>query len=139
MGPNGQAPLGQQYYQQVPLESRTGFGANANLGFQDGIQFGGGLQTPLGSPNANFDLRAPTFGNSNLMMGLIVFLGVLSLINIFATVITPWFTGLGADEEEEEKGITKKNVETGRRYQRNINLMADYVLNGIENFAQKNA
>ena len=110
------------------------------MGFNDGIQFGGGLQTPLGNPNANFDLRAPTFGNSNLMMGLIVFLGVLSLINIFATVITPWFTGLGADDEEEsEKGITKKNVETGRRYQRNINLMADYVLNGIENFAQKNA
>ena len=23
---NQQAPLGQQYYQQVPLESRTGFG-----------------------------------------------------------------------------------------------------------------
>ena len=26
LAPNQQAPLGQQYYQQVPLESRTGFG-----------------------------------------------------------------------------------------------------------------
>lgn len=81
-------------------------------------------------------LRAPTFANNNLLMGLIVFLGVLSFINIALTVVTPWIAGLGGDDDADDTAA-EKNVEKGRRYQRNINMMADYVLNGIESFAKK--
>ena len=80
-------------------------------------------------------MRAPTFANNNLLTGLIIFLGVLSFINIVATVVTPWLAGLGGDDGDD---AAEKNVEKGRRYQRNINMMADYVLNGIESFAKKN-
>ena len=86
--------------------------------------------------NADFGLQAPRLANNNLLMGLIVFLGVMSFINILATVVTPWIAGLGGDSDDGDDAA-EKNVEKGRRYQRNINMMADYVLNGIESFAKK--
>jgi len=127
------------YQQPIPANERTRFGANVNAGYGNGNGFGvdAGLNTPFG--NAGFDttLRAPTFANNNLLMGLIVFLGVLSFINIALTVVTPWIAGLGGDDDGDDTAA-EKNVEKGRRYQRNINMMADYVLNGIESFAKKN-
>jgi len=124
--------------QPVSMEARTGFGGSANVGFQDGgLGFQGGVNTPIGGFNGDIGLRAPTFANNNLMMGLIVFLGGLSLINILATVVTPWLTNLGGSDDDNEEKTIKKDVEKGRRFQRNINMMADYVLNGIESFATK--
>ena len=111
------------------------------MGFgNNGLGFDAGVNTPFGSVGGNADfgnpLRAPTFANNNLLMGLIVFLGVLSFINIALTVVTPWIAGLGGDDDADDTAA-EKNVEKGRRYQRNINMMADYVLNGIESFAKK--
>merc|ERR1712020_319264 len=113
-------------------DPRTGFGANANIGYANGngLGFDGGVQTPFGGVNADFGLRAPSFANNNLLTGLIIFLGVLSFINIVATVVTPWLAGLGGGGDER----IEKNVEKGRRYQRNINMLADYALNSIEAF-----
>jgi len=124
------------YQQPMSANERTNFGANLNAGY-NGID--GGINTPFGDlgGNANFNLRPPTFANNNLLMGLIVFLGVLSFINIALTVVTPWISGLGGDDDGDDTAA-EKNVEKGRRYQRNINMMADYVLNGIESFAKKN-
>ena len=113
------------------------YSVNANAGYENGgLGLQGGFNTPIGDFNAQGGLRAPTFGNNNLLTGLVVFLGVLSLINILATVFVPWISNLGGGDEDEEKSI-EKNVEKGRRYQRNINMVADYVLNGIESFANK--
>ena len=109
--------------------------ANVGGGFQDGgFGVNGGFNTPLGGFNGDVGVRAPSFINNNLLTGLIVFLGVLSFINIIATVVTPWLNNIGGDDEEEKSIDTEK----GRMYQRQINTMADYVLNGIESFAQKN-
>jgi len=120
-------------------DPRTGFGANANIGYGNGngLGFDGGVQTPFGGVNADFGLRAPSFANNNLLTGLIIFLGVLSFINIVATVVTPWLAGLGGDSDDGGDERIEKNVEKGRRYQRNINMLADYALNSIEAFANK--
>ena len=114
------------------------YSANANIGYGqgNGVGFDGGINTPFGGVNADFGLQAPRLANNNLLMGLIVFLGVMSFINILATVVTPWIAGLGGDSDDGDDAA-EKNVEKGRRYQRNINMMADYVLNGIESFAKK--
>ena len=112
------------------------YSANANVGYgNNGLGFDAGVNTPIGGFDGNFGVRAPTFANNNLLTGLIIFLGVLSFINIIATVVTPWLAGLGGDDGGDD--AAEKNVEKGRRYQRNINMMADYVLNGIESFAKK--
>jgi len=132
-------PTYSQTFQSMPsnADPRTGFGANANVGYgNNGLGFDAGVNTPIGGFDGNFGVRAPTFANNNLLTGLIIFLGVLSFINIVATVVTPWLAGLGGDDGGDD--AAEKNVEKGRRYQRNINMMADYVLNGIESFAKKN-
>lgn len=126
-------PSNQQVYRDHI--ARSGFGVNANAGFENGgLGFQGGLNTPIGGFDGNVGLRAPNnFLNSNLLTTVVIGLGLLSLINIVATVVTPWFSNLGSDEDDEEED----RVEKGRRFQRNINLMADAVLNGIETFGKK--
>ena len=64
-------------------------------------------------------------------MTVIVGLGLLSFLNIVATVATPFlasFTSGGDDDSEDE-------TTTARRYQRNIRFLTDNVLNAIESFS----
>ena len=97
--------------------------ANANVDFNNGLGFNGGVNTPIGNFGGDFGLRAPTFANNNLLTGLIVFLGVLSFINIVATVVTPWLAGLGKGDGDGDDKPAEKDIEKGRRYQRNINMI----------------
>ena len=107
------------------------FSANANLNY-DG--FSGGVNTPFGGVSGNIGVGSG-LQNNNLLMAVVVGLGVLSLINILATVIVPWLSNLGDDDDDADD--QEDGVQKGRRYQRNINMAADYVLNAIEGFAKK--
>ena len=114
------------------------YSVNANAGFQDG-GFGvqGGVNTPLGGFQGNVGLGQGGSGlNSNLLMTVVIGLGFLSVINIVVTAVTPWLSGFAGGEKPAEDA--EKPAEKGRRYQRNINYMAENVLNLIESFSKKN-
>jgi hypothetical protein len=57
-----------------------------------------------------------------------------------ATVITPLFSKWGDNDhdDDDDDDDDDDRIAKGRSYQRNINTMAEYVLNGIESFSQKN-
>jgi len=102
--------------------------ANAQVGFGDNLGGSAGFQAgPIG---ANISAGV----NNNLLMTVIVGLGLLSFLNIVATVATPFLSSFtsGDDEVDEAEDAT-----TARRYQRNLRFITDNVLNAIESFSDK--
>ena len=65
-------------------------------------------------------------------MTVIVGLGILSLMNIVATIVTPLLANATGDDDEAEADPAK-----ARRYQRNLAFLTDNVLNAIEAFSNK--
>jgi len=131
--PQSQTMTSQQYQDQYAAARQANFGANAQVGFGDNLGGSAGFQAgPIG---ANISAGV----NNNLLMTVIVGLGLLSFLNIVATVATPFLSSFtsakslsGDDEVDEAEDAT-----TARRYQRNLRFITDNVLNAIESFSDK--
>merc|ERR1712088_104131 len=131
--PQSQTMTSQQYQDQYAAARQANFGANAQVGFGD--QLGGSAGFQAGPIGANISAGV----NNNLLMTVIVGLGLLSFLNIVATVATPFLSSFtsakslsGDDEVDEAEDAT-----TARRYQRNLRFITDNVLNAIESFSDK--
>ena len=104
--------------------------ANANVGFGDNFGGSAGFQAgPIGG-----SISAGV--NNNLLMTVIVGLGLLSFLNIIATVATPFLGAFFGGDDEGDSG-EEKTGDDARRYQRNLRFLTDNVLNAIESFGDK--
>jgi len=125
--PQSQTMTSQQYQDQYAAARQANFGANAQVGFGDNLGGSAGFQAgPIG---ANISAGV----NNNLLMTVIVGLGLLSFLNIVATVATPFLSSFTSDDEVDEE----EDATSARRYQRNLRFITDNVLNAIESFSDK--
>jgi len=69
-------------------------------------------------------------------MTVVVGLGLLSFLNIIATVATPFLAAFTGGDDEGDSG-EEKTGDDARRYQRNLRFLTDNVLNAIESFGDK--
>jgi len=125
--PQSQTMTSQQYQDQYAAARQANFGANAQVGFGD--QLGGSAGFQAGPIGANISAGV----NNNLLMTVIVGLGLLSFLNIVATVATPFLSSFTSDDEVDEE----EDATSARRYQRNLRFITDNVLNAIESFSDK--
>lgn len=102
---------------------------NANAGFGD--TFGGSAGFQAGPIGGSVSAGV----NNNLLMTVIVGLGLLSFLNIVATVASPLLSSFLSGGDEEDAGEEK--TDNARRYQRNLRFLTDNVLNAIESFSDK--
>lgn len=81
----------------------------------------------FGGINAGANLNLPTYGSgNNLLTTLIIGLGVISLMQLIATVAVPFF-----DKKDNE------TPQEAARRARMLDTVRDTVLGGIQAFAEK--